>query len=99
MPHGRILNGHALDAHVLAVVKDDELGPGMVTEHTVILNAARLLPPALAVAVDGALAGDGDVGCVFRAHQRLKIGQAEFGLRQIVRVLRRSLERRPLVQL
>jgi hypothetical protein len=80
LPHGRVLNGNALHAHVLAVVEDDQLRTRVAgAENAVILDASRLLPPALSVAVDHAFAGDREIGGVGCADQRLQIGQVKHG--------------------
>ena len=99
LPHGRILDGDSFDADVLAVVEDDEARARMDPHDAGVSDGARLLPPAFAVAVDGAFAGDGDVFSIGRADQRLDAWQAKFGDRGIVGVVGRAEKRGALIEL
>ena len=100
LPHGRVLNGHALHAHMLAVVEDDHLRPGVAgAKNAVILDASRLLPPALARTVDDAFTGDGEIRGVGCHYQRLQIGQVKHGQGRIVRVIGGTEQRSALVEL
>ncbi len=88
LPAGGVLDGDAFDADVLAVIEDDESrAEGDLADDSGVMRRAGDLPPAFAVAVDGACAGDGDVLRVGGADQRLRAGGAELGLLGIVSVV------------
>ena len=94
LPAGRVLDRDAFHADVLAVVEDDEArtkldGP----DYAGATRRPRLSPPALAVAVDGAFAGDRDLLGVRGADERLRSGRAELGLGRVVGMIRRAEQR------
>ena len=100
LPEGRVLDGDALDAHMLAVVEDNEARAGMRIAHNAgIAHAAHHFPPAFALAVDGAFAGDGHVLSIGGAHQPLRRGQAELDFRRIVVMIGRAEQRGAFVEL
>jgi hypothetical protein len=63
------------------------------------VHGARHLPPAFALAVDSAFAGDGNVFSIGGAHQRLQSGQAELDFCGIVGVIGRAQQRGAFVEL
>lgn len=100
LPHGGVLDGDSVHEDVLAMVEDDEAGARVFRSHdAMILDAAGLLPPALAVPVDDAVAGDGEIGCVGGADEGLVAGGAEFGDGRIVSVIGGAEEGGTLVEM
>ena len=72
LPHARVLHGHAFHPHMLGMIEHHAKRPRMiVAQHARILRANDVVPPHLAVAVDGALALNRHVFRMDRAHQRL----------------------------
>src|SRR3984957_20341837 len=85
LPKGRVLDGNAFDADVLAVVEDDEAGAGMgIAHYARIGDPANHVPPAFALTVDGAFASDGYVLGIGGAHQPLGCGKTKLDLCRIV---------------
>jgi len=76
MKHRRAGEGDAAQPHALAVVEDDQARAwrgGVVLEGIFCSRFPDALPPGLAVAVDGALARDGNVVAVAGRDERLHV--------------------------